>query len=150
LSYGSPLGLFSEEIDPVSGELLGNFPQGFTHMALINSAVNLAKAARHGAEREPETEFERAARGRSAASDSTPVGNSSPLFRRKVTSSGSLPAAPARKTGSHSSQAVSPGSGNNRAENRAPTASLRLNPNREPAASFQRTTRPLPPIGPPM
>jgi GH15 family glucan-1,4-alpha-glucosidase len=74
LSYGSPLGLFSEEIDPVSGELLGNFPQGFTHMALINSAVNLAKAARHGAEKEPETEFERAARGRSAASDSTPAG----------------------------------------------------------------------------
>ena len=39
-TYGSSLGLFSEEIDSTGGQL-GNFPQAFTHLALINSALTL-------------------------------------------------------------------------------------------------------------
>ncbi len=41
LSRANPLGLFSEEIHKGTGELLGNFPQAFTHIGVINSALFL-------------------------------------------------------------------------------------------------------------
>ena len=41
LSYGNDVGLFAEEIDPDTGAALGNFPQAFTHVGLINAALTL-------------------------------------------------------------------------------------------------------------
>src|SRR5437667_11982998 len=44
LSYASPLGLYAEEIDPRTGRPLGNFPQAFTHLALINAVMHVIRA----------------------------------------------------------------------------------------------------------
>jgi alpha,alpha-trehalase len=44
LSYSSPLGLYAEEIDPRTGRHLGNFPQAFTHLALINAVMHVIRA----------------------------------------------------------------------------------------------------------
>lgn len=44
LEHTSPLGLLSEEQDPDTGEQLGNFPQAYSHIGLINSAIFLGRA----------------------------------------------------------------------------------------------------------
>jgi GH15 family glucan-1,4-alpha-glucosidase len=44
LSHSSPLDLYAEEIDPKSGRHLGNFPQAFTHLALINAVMHVIHA----------------------------------------------------------------------------------------------------------
>jgi GH15 family glucan-1,4-alpha-glucosidase len=44
LSYASPLGLYAEELEASSGRHLGNYPQAFTHLALINAVTHVIKA----------------------------------------------------------------------------------------------------------
>jgi alpha,alpha-trehalase len=44
LGHANDLGLLAEEIDPASGNLLGNFPQAFSHVGLISAAINLQRA----------------------------------------------------------------------------------------------------------
>jgi GH15 family glucan-1,4-alpha-glucosidase len=41
ISYANDLGLFAEEVDPASGNLLGNFPQGFSHLGITRSILNI-------------------------------------------------------------------------------------------------------------
>jgi GH15 family glucan-1,4-alpha-glucosidase len=55
LSFRNDLGLLAEEYDPRAGRQLGNFPQGFSHVALVNTANNLISRrgpAEHRAERD--------------------------------------------------------------------------------------------------
>jgi GH15 family glucan-1,4-alpha-glucosidase len=44
LSFASPLLLYAEEIDAGTGRHLGNFPQAFTHLALINAVMHIIRA----------------------------------------------------------------------------------------------------------
>jgi len=51
LSHSSPLNLYAEEIDPRTGRHLGNFPQAFSHLALINAVMHVIADERTAGER---------------------------------------------------------------------------------------------------
>ena len=53
------VGLLSEEYDPEARELLGNFPQAFSHVALVNSAFNLTRASKPAEQRADHSEAAR-------------------------------------------------------------------------------------------
>jgi GH15 family glucan-1,4-alpha-glucosidase len=55
LAIRNDVGLLSEEYDPKERRQLGNFPQAFSHLALVNSAYNLSAAmpAKQGSSRKP-------------------------------------------------------------------------------------------------
>ncbi|HUN78975.1 MAG TPA: glycoside hydrolase family 15 protein [Solirubrobacteraceae bacterium] len=50
LTYASPLQLYAEELEASSGRMLGNFPQAFTHLALINAVTHVVQAQEHDAQ----------------------------------------------------------------------------------------------------
>ena len=43
-AFVNDVGLLAEEVDPVTGELLGNFPQAFSHIGLVNAAWAISEA----------------------------------------------------------------------------------------------------------
>jgi GH15 family glucan-1,4-alpha-glucosidase len=46
ISYANDVGLLAEEVDPAGADLLGNFPQAFSHIGLVSAAWAIAQAER--------------------------------------------------------------------------------------------------------
>ena len=44
IEFVNDVGLLAEEVDPATGELLGNFPQAFSHIGLVNAAWAISQA----------------------------------------------------------------------------------------------------------
>ena len=55
LGLCNDVGLLSEEYDPRGGRLVGNFPQAFSHVALVNSAFNLTAGVKPAEQRAEQT-----------------------------------------------------------------------------------------------
>jgi len=77
LATRNDVGLLSEEYDPKAKRMLGNFPQAFSHVALVNTALNLTQAAkpvrqRASSEAEPQAAGATAARAQDSAVPSAP------------------------------------------------------------------------------
>jgi GH15 family glucan-1,4-alpha-glucosidase len=66
-AFVNDVGLLAEEVDPASGELLGNFPQAFSHIGLVNAAWAISEAERRQKSAAEDTP------GTSAPSDRTPT-----------------------------------------------------------------------------
>jgi len=58
MALRNDVGLLSEQYDPAAGRLVGNFPQAFTHLALVNSAFNLTRAEKPAEQRAQREETE--------------------------------------------------------------------------------------------
>ena len=63
------MGLLAEEVDPATGELLGNFPQAFSHIGLVNAAYAISLAEQAGSPEGTDVLVEQA-----GARESTPAG----------------------------------------------------------------------------
>jgi GH15 family glucan-1,4-alpha-glucosidase len=70
-ALGNDVGLLAEEYDPARRRLCGNFPQGFSHVALLSTAFNLAHTAEAPI---PKPAVQRAATGSASAPDPVPFG----------------------------------------------------------------------------
>jgi GH15 family glucan-1,4-alpha-glucosidase len=57
IALRNDVGLLSEEYDPLAKRLVGNFPQAFSHLALVNAAYNLTRSEKP-AEQRAQTEYE--------------------------------------------------------------------------------------------
>ena len=95
LALAGPLGLYAEEIDPASGVHLGNFPQAFTHLALINAVAHVVADEQREVGRRPD-------RGLHGVAPR-------PLTRRRSLSRASRSSRPASRSSSATSSRNEPG-----------------------------------------